>query len=93
MRNALAAVLIMAFGPAALAQRSSDRFDLSPNERQVQRDAQGRRTGTVEREASGRLVERDAQGRRTGTIERGTGRQLIQRDALGRRTGTIDRGR
>jgi hypothetical protein len=91
---ALSAALVAALiSSPALAQRGPDRFTITPGERAVERDVQGRRTGSFERESSGRIVERDALGRRTGTVERGSGDQLIRRDAMGRRTGTIERGR
>jgi YD repeat-containing protein len=57
----------------------------------VQRDAQGRRTGTIEIEPSGRQILRDAQGRRTGTIEPDGPNRMVVRDALGRRIGTQER--
>jgi YD repeat-containing protein len=57
----------------------------------VQRDAQGRRTGTVEIEPSGRQILRDAQGRRTGTIEPDGPKRMVVRDAAGRRIGTQER--
>ena len=58
----------------------------------VERDALGRRTGTVEARPDGGAVLRDAQGRRTGTVER-SGDTLIRRDAQGRRVGTVGRAR
>jgi YD repeat-containing protein len=57
----------------------------------VQRDALGRRTGTIEIEPSGRQILRDAQGRRTGTIEPDGPNRMVVRDALGRRIGTQER--
>lgn len=87
----IAAAFALALSGPALAQRSSDRFDLTPGERQVERDVQGRIRETRERESTGTIVRRDAQGRRLGTVERGTGGRLIERDAQGRRTGTIER--
>jgi YD repeat-containing protein len=57
----------------------------------VQRDASGRRTGTIEIEPSGRQILRDAQGRRTGTIEPDGPNRMVVRDALGRRIGTQER--
>ena len=56
----------------------------------VERDAQGRRTGTVETHPDGGAVLRDAQGRRTGTSER-SGDKLIRRDSQGRLVGTVER--
>jgi YD repeat-containing protein len=58
----------------------------------VERDAMGRRTGTVETRPDGGAVLRDAQGRRTGTVER-SGDRWIRRDAQGRRVGTQERAR
>src|SRR5688572_28120406 len=58
----------------------------------VERDAQGRRTGTVEPSGRGGYVERDARGRRQETGEAGPGGPTIRRDAQGCRTGTVEPG-
>ena len=58
----------------------------------VERDALGRRLGTVGIRPDGGAVLRDAQGRRTGTIER-PGDTLIRRDARGRQVSTVERAR
>ncbi len=78
----LAAALVMLAGPA-LAQK--------PGERLRSYDAQGRRTGTIERGSDGTLRSYDARGRRTGTAERGSVGAWRTYDAQGRRTGTIER--
>ncbi len=57
----------------------------------VQRDALGRRTGTIEIEPNGRQILRDAAGRRTGTIEPDGPNRMVVRDAAGRRIGTQER--
>jgi|GEM_PF-6209973 len=63
----------------------------APAETLVQRDAKGRRTGTIQIEASGRQILRDAHGRRTGTIEPDGPRRMVVRDAQGRRIGMQER--
>jgi hypothetical protein len=57
----------------------------------VVRDAQGRRTETIERSHGGDLVRRDAEGRRIGTVEDDVGKQVL-RDREGRRVGTVEQG-
>jgi hypothetical protein len=57
----------------------------------VVRDAQGRRTETIERCHGGDLVRRDAEGRRIGTVEDDVGKQVL-RDRKGRRVGTVEHG-
>jgi hypothetical protein len=58
----------------------------------VVRDAQGRRTGTVERSYDGSYVERDATGSVRSGIEPGFGDEAYMlRDASGRRTGTVEK--
>jgi len=75
-------LLIAAAGSEAAAQGTD------PRSSWVERDAQGRRTGTVDPSSSSGYVLRDAQGRRTGTLEPGAGGTWVERDAQGRRTGT-----
>jgi hypothetical protein len=55
----------------------------------VVRDAQGRRTETIEQGHGGDLVRRDAEGRRIGTVENDVGKQVL-RDREGRRMGTVE---
>ena len=57
----------------------------------VVRDAQGRRTETIERSHGGDLIRRDAEGRRIGTVEDDVGKQVL-RDREGRRVGTVEQG-
>ena len=64
---------------------------LDPGRKWEERDAQGRRTGSIEPNQRG-YVERDAQGRRTGSGEYGSSGRIIERDAQGRRTGSIEPG-
>jgi hypothetical protein len=58
----------------------------------VERDALGRRTGTIETRPDGGAVVRDAMGRRRETIEPSV-QGWVRRDPNGRRLGTIERGR
>ena len=80
--------LLLATGAAAedrAAPRNGHSLDL------IMRDAQGRRTGTVERGPGQIYIQRDAQGNRIGTVESGPDGQYIVRDSQGRRTGTVER--
>ena len=62
-------------------------------DRQVIRDSDGKRTGTIEEGVGGRQVIRDADGKRVGTIEPGVGDRQVIRDRDGKRTGTVEKGR
>lgn len=86
---------ILASGLATLLAASAAAQDRSAprNGRSLDlnlRDAQGRRTGTVERGPGQTYIQRDSQGRRVGTVEPGPKGQYIVRDAQGRRTGTVE---
>ena len=54
-----------------------------------ERDAQGRRTGSVQPQRNGYIL-RDAQGLRTGSGEHVRPGVTVERDAQGRRIGTIE---
>jgi hypothetical protein len=60
-------------------------------DRQIIRDADGNRTGTVERGIGERQIIRDKDGNRVGTIEPGVGDRKVIRDKDGERKGTIER--
>ena len=56
----------------------------------VQRDAAGRRTGTIEQSGND-FIRRDASGRRIETYESDGRGGYVIRDAGGRRTGTLEK--
>lgn len=83
MRKVVLVAVLLLSGPGA-AWAKPDRW--------VERDPQGRKTGSVERTDRGDLVRRDAMGRKTGTAERERDGYRL-RDAMGRTTGKIERDR
>lgn len=83
MRRLLIVPLVVMLALAAPAWARSDR--------EIIRNQDGQRVGTVEQGIGDRRVIRDEQGRRVGTIEPGVGGRQIIRDQDGSRTGTVEK--
>ena len=77
--------LVLLFALCATPALAGDR------DRQIIRDADGKRTGTVERGIGERQIIRDKDGNRVGTIEPGVGDRKVIRDKDGSRIGTVER--